>query len=417
MSNQPYNPISGCRVLGAIRALHGVQDCYVIVHSLMGCHSGFMLLELLQDHSNVRVLYSGVHQDDIVYGTERRLYKAIVTAYEVFRPRLIAVVEGNASALIGTDIENTVEKAKKEHNISVPVVIFKGGGHSHDMRSGFEEALMLLSSFVQKQKENTRRRRSVNLLGIKPDDFRARQDIAEIKKLLDECGVEVNAVVPGGDLDDVKRLGSADLTVVVGGDGLNLARYLEREYGVPYIVVPYPFGLNNTYKFLEETVRELGLDARRVEDLYSRAKSEIKSVVEKSYFNLKALLYASTVVIGDPGRSLSLAQMLASELLMDVHAVVLHYGYASELMQKLSLASNVDVLEKPSQDKVEKLAENSEILFGSSLERNICRRLGVPLVRFSFPVTDMVALTDCPLAGFAGYKTWIEHILNSVNTM
>ncbi len=417
MHEVPYNPISGCRVLGAVRALHGIEDCFVIVHSLMGCHSGLMLLELLQDQHNVRVLYSGVHQDDIVYGTEHRLYKAILTAYKIFNPRMIAVVEGNASALIGTDIEGVIEKIRREHYVDIPILVFKGGGHTPDVKSGFEDALKQLIDLVERKPRATVVQRSVNLIGLKPDEFKAKQDIVEIRRLLESLGIKVNAVVPGGTFDDVKRLGQADLSVVIGGDGVALAELLQREHGVPYIVTVYPFGIENTRLFLEDVARELGVDLSFVSKIVEKEKGLIKSAVEKTYFSLKALKHAAALIVGDPGKSLSLTRMLIEEFLVDVHALALHYNASSQLLERSGVDSNITIIVKPSQEKVEELAEESDIVFGSSLERNICRRLGIPLVRFSFPVTDMIALTDTPFAGFRGVITWIEHILNSTMCM
>lgn len=44
----------------------------------------------------------------------------------------------------------------------------------------------------------------------------------------------------------------------------------------------------------------------------------------------------------------------------------------------------------------------------------MAHRLGVPLIKFSYPVIDEVSLSDAPYAGFSGVSVLIEKILNSV---
>ena len=61
-------PLQGCRMIGAIRAFNGIIDGYSILHSPPGCHSGVMMLEVLQDNSDWRIAVSGMHQRDLVYG-------------------------------------------------------------------------------------------------------------------------------------------------------------------------------------------------------------------------------------------------------------------------------------------------------------------------------------------------------------
>ena len=59
-------PMQGCRMIGAVRAFIGIKDCYVVLHSPPGCHSGMMMLEVVQDNSDWRIAVSGMHQRDLV---------------------------------------------------------------------------------------------------------------------------------------------------------------------------------------------------------------------------------------------------------------------------------------------------------------------------------------------------------------
>lgn len=406
-----YDPVAGCRVLGAFRAFHGIKRCFTIIHAMMGCHSGFMLLRLLQDNSDVRVLYCGMHQDDVTYGAEHRLLKAIIRADQIFHPDIIAVVEGNASSLIGDDLEGVAQKCREKYSVKTPIVVLKGGGHLLDHRAGFEEALLALSQLVEKPKE--RRARGINLIGIKPDDFRGEQDLREMLRLLNEVGVHVNAVVPGGGLSDIRNLSLASLTVAVGGDGVELAKHLEREYGVPWLIAPYPYGIEATQEFLSTVTAELGISHGKVDQLLEKEMSKLREKIERSQFYLKALSHASAFILGDPGRAFSLAEMLHHEFMVETPALALQYAPAREMLEELCYSSAM-VKVRPSREEVYEYIAKADVAFASTFEREFCKERNIPLVRFAYPVIDTIALTETPLAGVRGVAGWIEHVVTTI---
>ena len=405
-----YDPIAGCRVLGAFRAFHGIKRCFTIIHAMTGCHSGFMLLRLLQDNSDVKVLYCGMHQDDLIYGAEHRLLKAIVEAHRMFHPDILAVIEGNASSLIGDDLEGVVQKCQERYHVKTPIVILKGGGHLHDHKAGFEEALLALSQLVRRPKSQSPR--SVNIVGVKPDDFRANQDLREIRRLLRSLGIRVNAVIPGGGLNDIKRLSSAVLTVVVGGDGVELAKHLEREYGIPWIITPYPYGVGETQRFLNAIAGELGIPREKADQLIEEDMPMLREEVKRVQFYLKALMHAPAFILGDPGRSFALANMLHHEFMMEIPTLALQYAPAKEMPQELSYSSTIKI--KPSREEIYGDIAKTSVAFASSFEREYCRGMNIPLVRFAYPVVDFISLTTAPLVGVRGVVTWIEHIVNTI---
>ncbi len=409
-----YDPPQDCKLVGAMRAIHGVSDSITIVHARPGCHCGMLLLKALGSNQNdVRVISSGFRAHDTVYGAEGRLSSAIELSQEYFEPGLIAALNCSAPAIMGDDIEGVA--SAMEEQIPAALMTLATGGYEGPAWLGYEEALVKFTDYmipVERPSAN-----KVNLIGIKTDDINAAGDLKEIRRLLKDQGIMVNTVLADASFDEIKNAPDASLNVVLGGDGLECAKVMRERFGIPYVMTPYPFGVQKTTEFVELVATRLGREIDS--ELIDREVELVREGVERVCMFLQGLYDMPVAVIGESGRAFDLAEFLSDELGINVSLLAIT-GKNHLTSDKMEDGNGYfgDVLIEPDRFEMNNLIKEAgvSVIFGSTFEKHLSSELKAPLIRVSYPVIDEVRITDPPYAGFRGTLHLCETIINAVIT-
>ncbi len=408
-----YDPTQDCKLVGAARALGGVKDAVTIVHGRPGCHCGVLLLRALGSNQNdIRIVSSGLRAQDMVYGAEGRLMESIRLSYNNFKPALIAVLNCSAPAIMGDDVEGVVHAMKDE--IGAEIFSLSTGGYEGPAWLGYEETLAELTRFmVRSETETDKDKDKINLVGFKQDDFKAYSDFLEIQRMLNGQGIAVNTVLTNSRFAELKNAPDASLNVVLGGDGLESARIMQEKFDTPYVVAPYPFGLNNSIEFLDCVTT--GLNKETNHDFISAEKEKIKERIERIFLFLQGIYDTSVAVVGDGGRAFDFARFLSDELGLYVKVLAItSRNHVSGDKTKCDYVESL-LMEPDRFEMNEEIRKKGvEMIFGSSMEKKLAHELGAPLVRIFYPIIDEVSVSDAPYAGFRGVLQLTEKVVNAI---
>lgn len=379
----------GCKLLGAHQALLGVRDGLVLLHSVVGCNFGSMAFHFAACHmEDVRQTCTVLSDHDVVFSGEASLGQALHHARELYAPEIIFLVTGCVSDIIQDDVR-AVARAF-EAQCGTRVIPVEAAGYRGDFNCGYEAALLALAEEMRPEPPAVRP--TVNLLGLGADDPRLEADLEALRALLGGKA-EVGAVFSDCTLEEVRRAPRAGLNLVFGR-GLELAREMERRFGVPYACLDYPYGLTGARALWDCLARRFALDFSAQERAFAAQTAES---LGRAYSYLQALYGVPAAVIGAGARARGMAGFLSRELGMEVELLA-----AREELEDIE-----DFYE-------EARAGEAAVLFGSSFEQELADRMEIPLVRFDFPVFDRVCLTPRPYVGAAGTACLVEDMLNEV---
>ena len=409
-----YDPPQDCKLVGAMRAIHGVRDSITIIHARPGCHCGMLLLKALGSNQNdVRVISSGFRAHDTIYGAERRLSAAIQLSQEYFKPGLIAALNCSAPVIMGDDIDGVT--SVMEEKVPATLLTMETGGYEGPAWIGYEEALVKLTDYMIPVESSSANR--INLIGIKTDDINAAGDLTEIRRILKGQGVEVNTVLTDASFDEIKNAPDASLNVALGGDGLECAKVMRERFGIPYVITPYPFGVKKTTEFIENVANRLGREIDS--ELIDREVELVRDGVERVCMFLQGIYDMPVAVIGESGRAFDLAEFLSDELGLNVKVLAIS-GKNHLTSNKIEDGNGHfgDVLIEPDRFEMNDLIKGAgvSVIFGSTFEKHLSSELKAPLIRVSYPVIDEVSINSSPYAGFKGTLHLCETIINAVIT-
>ncbi|MCL2143496.1 MAG: nitrogenase component 1 [Methanomassiliicoccaceae archaeon] len=232
-------------LLGVSLAFEGISDAATIINGPTGCKS---YPAWFSEHAfpcrdkecytdvpfkyykrsfftQPRVPCTYMDGDDYIMGTGEKLNE-VFEEVMALDPSLVGIINSPGASLIGETL-----KLRSEKGI---VVRIESPAPSVPLGVGLQDTMIRILAALPAERHE--KRKGVNILGMSVWDLHWEDSVADLKYLLGLCGITVNTVVGAGcSVSELKNSGSAELNVIVRRDlGLEVAKWYEKELGVPY---------------------------------------------------------------------------------------------------------------------------------------------------------------------------------------
>ncbi len=407
--------------VGAMRVATAMTDVHYVLHAPQGDTYAdllFTMIERLKDRPPVT--YTTFQARDLGKDTASLFMNSARESYERFKPKALLVGSSCTAELIQDDPGGLAESL----DLPVPVVPLELPAYQKKENWGASETFYQLvrrfcsKEFFEEKNISVKNSPSCNILGPTALGFRNKDDVKEIKSLLEEIGVNVNVVAPlEASVEDLSKIPLADFNVLLYPEiGRLSAEWLFKNHNQPYTKT-IPYGVISTRKFIEEVVSLVGIKKnQKIISLLERKLNNSRwysSSVDSNYLTNKRVF-----IFGDATHVLSAVNVAKDEFAFEVVGIG---TYSREFAREVrALAKNIDVDVLITDDYLEVEAEierlQPELILGTQMERHIGKRLGIGSAVISAPmhVQDFPCRYS-PQMGFEGanvlFDSWIHSLM------
>ena len=277
----------GCAYAGCKGVVLGpTRDILQITHGPIGCGFYSWLTRRNQTRPKTEnvtnympyALSTDMQEEEVIFGGEKKLKKAIEEAIALFHPKAIGIFSTCPVGLIGDDV-HAVAREMEEKYPGVNIFGFscegyKGVSQSAGHHIANNKVFTEVVGQLEAPKEGAFR---LNILG----EYNIGGDAFEIERITNLCGLTVHSTFSGNsEYDEFASAHTVDLNVVMCHRSINyLAGMMEKRYGIPWFKVNF-VGAAATAKSLRRIAAYFGDEAliERVEKVIAEEMAEVEKV-------------------------------------------------------------------------------------------------------------------------------------------
>ena len=403
--------------VGAMRIANSMEGVHYLLHAPQGDTYANLLFTMIERGGRrAPVSYTTFQARDLGGDTANLVIEALRETCERYRPQALLVGESCTAELI----QDQPAALALGLDLPVPVVPLELPAYSRKENWGAAETFYRLArsmaGAVTPAPRDPARRPRANLLGPTSLGFRCRDDVIEVRRMLEALGVDVNVVAPAGaSARDLARLPDADFNCCLYPEiALGTCEWLARTFKQPFTRT-VPIGVGASRDFLHEVAALAGVP---VEPGMAQAEAGLRAPwysrsVDSTYLTAKRVF-----VFGDATHAIAAARIAQDELGFTVVGLG---SYSREMAREVrAAAERYDVTALITDNYLEVEAQiqalQPELVLGTQMERHVAKRLGLPCAVISAPVhvQDFPA-RHSPQMGYEGanviFDTWVHPLM------
>jgi len=373
--------------VGAMRIAASMRGLHYVLHAPQGDTYADLLFTMIERRdTRPPVTYTTFKAQDLGADTAEIFKIACRDAVERFRPEAIIVGASCTAELIQDDPAGLAAALA----LPIPVIPLELPSYSKKENWGAAETFYrLVRAFAPAPQRPAPRvvrpagERCCNILGPTSLGFRHRDDIEEVRRMIEGLGVTVNLVAPlGASPSDLARLPEADFNVVLYPEIAGTAAdWLKRNHGQPFVSIP-PIGVRATADFLAAVAGLAGVAAPAAAPAGLRMPWYSRSI-DSTYLTGKRVF-----IFGDATHAVAAARVAADELGFSVCGLGTYSREFAREVRAAAVRYGVEPLISDDHLAVEDaiVAAQPELILGTQMERHVAKRLRIPCAVISAPV-------------------------------
>jgi light-independent protochlorophyllide reductase subunit B len=430
-----YWMYAGPAHLGTLRVASSFKNVHAVMHAPLGDDYFNVMRSMLErERDFTPVTASIVDRHVLARGSQEKVVENITRKDKEECPDLIVLTPTCTSSILQEDLQNFVNRASFEAECDV-ILADVNHYRVNEIQAADRTLEQIVRFYLEKAKKDPNfnvektEKPSANILGIFTLGFHNTHDCRELKRLLNDLGIEVNEIIPEGcEVKNLKNLPKAWFNIVPYREiGLMSAVYLENEFAMPYISVT-PMGVIDTATFIRQIAKVLENANKSFNPEQNEFKIDFENYISQQtkFFSQAAWFSRSidcqnltgkkTVVFGDATHAASFTKILAREMGIRVVCAGTYCKHDADWFREQVFGFCDEVLVTDDHSLVGEMITRLEpsAIFGTQMERHLGKKLDIPCGVISAPVhIQNFPLGYRPFLGYEGANQMADLVYNS----
>ncbi|MEB3830917.1 ferredoxin:protochlorophyllide reductase (ATP-dependent) subunit B [Phormidium sp. CCY1219] len=421
-----YWMYAGPAHIGTLRIASSFKNVHAIMHAPLGDDYFNVMRSMLErERDYTPVTASIVDRNVLARGSQEKVIDNIVRKDKEVTPDLIVLTPTCTSSILQEDLNNFVERAQMDANSDV-MLADVNHYRVNELQAADRTLHQIIQYYIEKAKKKNQlpatktEKPSVNIIGISTLGFHNNHDCTELKRLMADLGIEINAIIPeGASVHQLKNLPRAWCNLVPYREiGMMAAKYLQQEFGTPYVDIA-PMGIVETARCIRKIQQVINEQGAQI-DGEDYIDNQTRFVSQAAWFSrsidCQNLTGKKAVVFGDNTHAAAITKILARE--MGIHVVLAgtYCKYDADWFREQVSEYCDEILISDDNGAIADAIARLEpaAIFGTQMERHVGKRLNIPCGVIAAPIhIQNFPVGYKPFVGYEGANQIVDLVYNS----